>query len=221
VFHLGQPLNFMSAVTNLGSFSGVSLELIFLGLSIIVAVIYVLLVRSGNAASKFIGIIGLLLALVFGFITGHSYQIEAQITWNTYALAIVYLTSAFTLGGFVYLAAATVYKEDQAQVKKLGTLVLVIAVLQLISFIVYGVIVGLDKTDVVSFWILAVVLGSIVPVVIAGLLAFKEGSGNQIYVGLIAALLGGVGIRAFMWIAGTGWINSFSEALANRGLYPF
>jgi anaerobic dimethyl sulfoxide reductase subunit C (anchor subunit) len=221
VFHLGQPLNFMAAIANLGSLSGVSLELIFLGLAIIVGIIYVLLVRAENAASKFVGIIGLVLALIFAFITGHSYQIESQISWNTYALSIVYLTSAFALGGFVYLAAATVYKEDKDQIKKLGTVILVVVVLQLISFVVYGITVGLDKTDALTFWVLSVALGSIVPLIIAALLAFKEGSGTRVYVGLLGALLGGIGIRAFMWIAGTGWINAFTEAAANRGLYPF
>jgi anaerobic dimethyl sulfoxide reductase subunit C (anchor subunit) len=220
VFHLGQPGNFFAAVANLGSLSGVSLELIFLGLTIVVGIVYVVLVNGENAASKAVGVVGLVLAVIFAAITGHSYQIEAQLAWNNFGVTASYLFSSFTLGGFVYLATATVFKEDGAQVKKIALYTLVVAVLQLISFFIFGFAVGFDKLDVVSFWLLAVVVGSLVPIAIAGLFAFKDSQGATAYAGLAGALLGGIGIRVFMWIVGSGFISFFTDAAAYRSLFP-
>ncbi len=51
VLHLGQPANIMAAAANVFSFSGISVEMIALGLNVIVAVVYLLLARSGNEAA--------------------------------------------------------------------------------------------------------------------------------------------------------------------------
>ena len=72
VLHLGQPANVMSAITNLGSFSGISIELILLGLSALVALIYAILAKreGSDGARKAFGVIALILGLVFAFALG-------------------------------------------------------------------------------------------------------------------------------------------------------
>jgi anaerobic dimethyl sulfoxide reductase subunit C (anchor subunit) len=220
VFHLGQPGNFMQAIANLGSFSGVSLELIFLGLSIVVGIIYIFTVRAESAASKGVGAVGIILALIFGFITGHSYQITAQTTWDNFGLAFSYLTSALTLGGFLYLTTVAALKEDTASLKTPGIIAVVCAALQLISFFAFAAFAGFDKTDILSFWLCAVVIGSLVPIIAGAAFAFKGGQVTLVYLGFVGALIGGLAIRIFMWQVGGGFLNFFQEALLNRSLFP-
>jgi anaerobic dimethyl sulfoxide reductase subunit C (anchor subunit) len=221
VFHLGHPANVMSAVSNIFSFSGVSTELLLLGLSVLAGIIYVVLVNRDSGASKAIGGIGIVLALIFAISTGRSYMLDAQLAWNSITLVLSYAFSALAFGGFIYLAIAAALKDEEGAVKKLSIVALVLAVLQLVSFVAYGAFVGFDKVDVLTFWAGAIVLGSLLPVVAGGLLSFKQNTAAMAYLGLVFVFVGGIAIRVLMWAVGSGFLSFFNMAAENRGKFIF
>jgi anaerobic dimethyl sulfoxide reductase subunit C (anchor subunit) len=221
VFHLGHPSNVMSAVGNIFSFSGVSTELLLLALSVVAGVVYIVVVNRDLGASKAVGVIGIVLAIAFAVSTGRSYMLEAQLAWNSVTLLLSYATSALALGGFIYLTLAAIAKDEAASVKKLSIITLVMVVLQLISFIAYGAFVGFDKVDALAFWVCAVVVGSVLPVIAGWLLSFKENTSTMAYLGLIFVFVGGIAIRVLMWAVGSGFLNFFTTASQNRGKFIF
>ena len=94
VAHLAQPANIMAAAANVFSFSGISVELIMLGVNAIVAVAYVLTARGESAnATKIVGIVGIVTGVAMTFVVGNGYVMEAQPNWNTPALPFAYLGS--------------------------------------------------------------------------------------------------------------------------------
>lgn len=225
VVHLGQPANVMSALGNLGSFSGISVELILLAIATVVAVIYAFVAKEeGSGAGKALGVIALIVGLVFCWSFGSSYMIPARPNWNTLALPLAYLGSGLTLGGFVYLALLAAKKEEAPSIKKIAVFVLLAALVGVIGILAFGIMAGSSVMvdNSVLFWAGAVVIGGIAPLV-AAYLVWKNGSKSSfIYAGLAGALIGGLAFRALMWAVGTPAItNLFDVAANNRGLFPF
>jgi anaerobic dimethyl sulfoxide reductase subunit C (anchor subunit) len=221
VFHLGHPANVMSAVSNIFSFSGVSTELLLLALSVVAGIIYIFAVNRETTASKAIGVVGIVLAIAFAISTGRSYLLAAQLAWNSVTLLLAYAISALAFGGFIYLSLAVALKDADETVKKLSIITLALAFLQLIAFIAYGAFVGFDRVDILSFWLGAVVAGSLLPIIAGGLLSFKTNTTAMAYLGLVAIFVGGIAIRVFMWAVGSGFLNFFTTAGQNRGKFIF
>lgn len=106
VFHLGNPANIMAAAANIGSLSGISVELIFLGASAIMTVVYMMAVKRGASQSALtaFAVIAGILGAILAFVTGNGYVMESQAHWNTPLLPLCYLFSGLVMGGAVYLA---------------------------------------------------------------------------------------------------------------------
>ena len=85
MMHLATPRHAFAAVTHLLSFSGISVELIMLG------VVSALMAAYGAACLWFdnelarlvLGIAGAVAGVVLAFVTGHGYLISSKPTWNT------------------------------------------------------------------------------------------------------------------------------------------
>ena len=79
MLHLASPQNAFAALTNIFSFSGISIELMLLGLTFVVALAYAIVVkRLRNAlAAKALAVVGGILGLALGYFCGHGYVIEA------------------------------------------------------------------------------------------------------------------------------------------------
>jgi anaerobic dimethyl sulfoxide reductase subunit C (anchor subunit) len=221
VFHLGHPAHFMSAITNLTSFSGISLELIFLGLAVVADIIYLILVNTAKddtstGGAKALGVISIILAILFCFFTGHGYMLQSRVGWDNFFLPLSFIFSSFAIAGFLYMALD---KANEKGYKNLGIITLVAAILSLICFLVYGFMgMGVADTAGIAYMLLAVIIGGAATSIIGYLAAFKKaGNATFAYVGAVCAIIGGIFIRCFMWAAGTAWIAGFAQALANRG----
>ncbi|MDR2109268.1 MAG: dimethyl sulfoxide reductase anchor subunit [Coriobacteriales bacterium] len=226
IAHLGKPDHVMNAVSNLGSFSGISIELIFIGVSFVVAVIYAVLVRreGSEAARKAVGVIAAVIGLLFCWALGSSYVIASRPLWAVQTLPLSYFGSGLASGGFLFLALAAAFKSEAAELKKLGLFALIVAAIELIAFVAYGALSGAPAIadNALLFWGGAVVVGAVVPV-ISGYLIYRNAEKTTlVYAGLVGALVGGVAFRALMWVLGSGYLSSFFDVAANsRGLYPF
>jgi anaerobic dimethyl sulfoxide reductase subunit C (anchor subunit) len=221
LLHLGNPVNFMSAATNLFSFSPISLELIFLGLGVIVAVIYLVVVNREGGASKIVGICGIVVGVLFCYFSGHGYEvIGARPAWATPTVTLSYAFSALAIGGFMFLCLQAAFKDEAASIKKVGLIVLIVAVLMTILYIAYGATAPVGDNGTL-LWVGAVVIGGVISIA-AGVLVWLKSNVPMIYVGILAALVGGIAFRAVMWLAGSMYLPSFFDlASQSRGLFPF
>ena len=114
VLHLASPLHAISAVTNLLSFSGVSIELMLIGINFVVMAAWLILARreGSEAGLKWVGVVGIVAGLALGFFCGHGYVIEGQPTWNTNVLPLAYLGSSLACGAFLYGVLAVKFGDD-------------------------------------------------------------------------------------------------------------
>lgn len=207
VLHLGQPANIMAAASNIFSFSGISLELIALGVNVIVALVYLLLARGGSeAAAKVVAIIGIATGLILTFFVGNGYVMESQPSWNNVALPLAYLGSGLACGATLF--AALVGKDEEGQTK-MRNLVLGSIAIALVTFVAYAVTTSLTENTVVLFWVGVVVVGCVGS---GACVWFSQKHPLALWAAFVCTIVGGVCLRATMWLLGTGFLSFFATA---------
>ena len=226
VAHLAAPQNVMAAVWNLGSFSGISVELMLIGVACIVMFAYLVVLKRGanDTALKVLGALGIVAGLALGFFTGHGYVIEAQAAWNTEVLPFAYLGTSLAMGAFAYLVAAVAFKADAADVEKVGVPVCVGALIGALTSIAYVVAVGFDHAAEagIVLWGGIIVCGVVITAICGVLAALKKNIGGAYgvpVVGLLATLVGGLALRCFMWVMGGGFLSLFAVASTSRVVF--
>lgn len=221
LLHLANPANVMAAASNIFSFSPISLELIFLGLCALIAIVYVVLVNRESLASKILGVCGIVAGLIFCYVSGHGYEVIAvRAAWATPALSVSYLASSLTLGGFFFLLVQVLQKDEAASIKKISLIVLIIALLETVAFALYAATAPLGDAALIM-WIGGLVVGGLIAV-IAALLLWLKNISAMVYLGAIAALVGGCVFRVVMWMAASPYVpNLFDVAAQSQGLFPF
>ena len=167
VAHLASPLHAISAVTNLLSFSGISVELMLLGACFILGAAYLIVTREGEGGgAKVIAAISVVAGVAIGFFCGHGYVIEAQPTWNTETLPLAYLGTSLVLGAFAYAGVAWGMFKDKAADElggKLKVFVLAAAIVDAIGIVAYAAAIGFDTVGAhaMLFWIGAFAVGAL------------------------------------------------------------
>ena len=220
VAHLASPLHAISAVTNLLSFSGISIELMLLGANFILGVAYLVLVREENTggAVKAVAVLSVAAGLAIGFFCGHGYVIEAQPTWDTETLPLAYLGTSIALGAFAYAALAYAADKSDAAAELGGRMqlfVLASAAIGAIGIVAYAAAIGFDVagSQGVLFWGGVVVVGAICPVACGCAAITSVGKKSPLAFavsGGVCALVGGICLRALMWATATGFVNLFA-----------
>ena len=124
VLHLASPLHAISAVTNLLSFSGISIELMLLGANFVVMLAYILVRKRSNATTpvKVLAVLGIVFGLMLGFFCGHGYVLEGQPTWNSETLPLAYLGTSLACGAFLYGTIVALKGDEKEFGGKLGAL---------------------------------------------------------------------------------------------------
>lgn len=216
VFHLKSPENFMSAITHLGSFSGISIELMLIGTVTVCGVVFLIgVMRENVTLSKVFGVICIVLGLLLAYMLGSSYMIAARAGWNTILVPLCYLASSFALGGFVCFAVST-QKETQ---KVFGIVALAASVLAAAFAVAYGMTASALAASEGTFYFVVSAVGGALAAIAAYFIAFKGKSGAWIWIGLIGALACGLFIRMFMWVVGANMFDAFDIAIWQRALF--
>lgn len=220
VLHLASPLHAISAVTNLLSFSGISIELMLLGANFVVMLAYVLVRKRSNVTTpvKVLAVLGIVLGLMLGFFCGHGYVLEGQPTWNSETLPLAYLGTSLACGAFLYGTIVALKGDEKEFGGKLGVFTLGAAVVGAIGLVAYVAFLGIDaaSSQALVLWGGVVVLGIVATLVISGLGAFGGGKMPAIAVGvsgLACAFVGGLAVRSLMWLCATGYIDLFSHTV--------
>lgn len=214
VAHLAHPGNVMSAITNLGSLSGISLELIFLASTGVFGLVYLLMaIREIGSASarRAIAVICGILGVILSYVCGHGYVIEAQPAWNTEAVALAYAGTALASGAFAYylIASKSGELDDVAPAMRpacLGTGILCFVLVAVYIACVWSMASSIaPATAAIAFVASIGALACAVKV-------YKAPSEQYILIGLACAVIAGVAIRVLMWQLGVGYINFFGIA---------
>lgn len=230
VAHLASPLNAISAVTNLLSFSGISIELMLLGANFIAGAAYLVLTREGDggAAAKVCAGLAVVCGVAIGFFCGHGYVIDAQPTWATETLPLAYLGTSLALGAFLYaliagLAGQPAAKDSGSETAgelggKLWLSVLVCCACCALGIAAYGLFLGLDVAGAhgALFWGGCVIVGvaGVLACGIAGMTALAAKAPVPLAaVGATCAFVGGIALRVLMWSAATGYLDLFSHTV--------
>lgn len=205
VAHLAQPSNIMAAAQNLGSFSGISLEMIFLGVTVVLGVIYAIVAKGDKAGAgeKAVGVLALLSALVFCYVTGSGYVIEARAAWNTPLLPLAYLGSDLAMGAVLYAALA---KADAAKVR---IVVLVSAIVGAVLVALYAFGSGVMSAGGSTLGIVAVVCAVAGAVFAVLYWRAGEGAAKWAWAACACFLLAALFLRLAMWAGGTGVMDAF------------
>ena len=223
MMHLATPRHAFVAVTHLLSFSGISVELIMLG------VVSALMVAYGAACLWFdnelvrlvLGMAGALAGVVLAFVTGHGYLISSKPTWNTKKLPLAYTGTALVAGGFLYAAVSVATGGVWAMELPVKLLLAACAVFSAVTVAAYLGHLGMQtaKKNPTLFWVGIVVCGLVVPLACAAILLAPLPSMAFVAVaavGFVAAMAGGLSLRMLMWIVGAGFLFFFEDAQANR-----
>lgn len=223
MMHLATPRHAFAAVTHLLSFSGISVELIMLG------VVSALMAAYGAACLWFdnelarlvLGIAGAVAGVVLAFVTGHGYLISSKPTWNTKKLPLAYTGTALVAGGFLYAVVSVATGGVWAMELPVKLLLAVCAVFSAVTVAAYLGHLGMQtaKKNPTLFWVGIVVCGLVVPLACAAILLAPLPSMAFVAVaavGFVAAMAGGLSLRMLMWIVGAGFLFFFEDARANR-----
>lgn len=223
MMHLATPRHAFAAVTHLLSFSGISVELIMLG------VVSALMAAYGAACLWFdnelarlvLGIAGAVAGVVLAFVTGHGYLISSKPTWNTKKLPLAYTGTALVAGGFLYAVVSVATGGVWAMELPVKLLLAVCAVFSAVTVAAYLGHLGMQtaKKNPTLFWVGIVVCGLVVPLACAAILLAPLPSMAFVAVaavGFAAAMAGGLSLRMLMWIVGAGFLFFFEDAQANR-----
>ena len=223
MMHLVTPRHAFAAVTHLLSFSGISVELIMLG------VVSALMAAYGAACLWFdnelarlvLGIAGAVAGVVLAFVTGHGYLISSKPTWNTKKLPLAYTGTALVAGGFLYAVVSVATGGVWAMELPVKLLLAVCAVFSAVTVAAYLGHLGMQtaKKNPTLFWVGIVVCGLVVPLACAAILLAPLPSMAFVAVaavGFVAAMAGGLSLRMLMWIVGAGFLFFFEDAQANR-----
>lgn len=218
VLHLASPLHALSAVTNLLSFSGISIELMLLGATFVVVAVYLVLVRRGSAdagAVKAIAVIGLILGLMLAFFCGHGYVIEGQPTWNTNLLPCAYLGTCLACGAFAF-GLVWVFSGEGELPGWMRTSVFAAAALSALSALGYTVFLGAAAAvEPLLLWI-GVAACAIVGTVAAAVAVWRGSASSAkaaCAAGLTCAVVGGLSVRMLMWVCATGFVSLFAHTV--------
>lgn len=228
VAHLAQPKNAWAALTHILSFSGISVELIMLGVNCVLMAGYCLAVILdwSDMVRMALGIAGILAGVWLAFATGHGYLISSKPTWNTMKLPVAYTGTALASGGMLYLMVAKIMQAGTQVTDMLVIAVIVAVVFNIIALSVYLAHLGpkTARTNEQLYKIGLITCGIIVTAICAlalGIMTFAfEGSSiafaSIAFIGFAASFVGGLALRMLMWIVGAGFLSFFDHAKANR-----
>lgn len=225
MMHLATPKNAFAAVTHLLSFSGISVELIMLGVVCVFMVLYIgsALFFDSEALRLVLGLLGALSGVVLAFVTGHGYLISSKPTWNTKKLPLAYTGTAAVAGGFFYVSLVGFLGANSTIVSVLCWVLLGCVVFSAVFCLAWLRHLGAQRVQQnleLCRWGIGV-CGLVVPFTAAAALTLMPVNllfGAVATVGLVAALVGGIYLRILMWLVGAGFLFFFEEAQANRSV---
>lgn len=225
LLHLALPQNVMAAVTNIFSFSGISIELVLLGVTFILALIYAVVLKRdvSDNARNIVGVIGIVAALLLGFFCGHGYIMEGRPLWNTELLPVAYLGTALATGAFIFGGIQAAFGDESDDIPGMFAPYLAASVISLACAALYVVaVVSMGAFEgSAQLYGVAAVLCAVVALACALLLRKSEGgkSAAALWCACACSFLAGILVRCFMWALSNGFMELFTIAETTRTFF--
>ena len=230
VAHLATPRHAWAVITHIFSFSGISVELIMLGVTCLfmLGFIYCIFFGAPVLVKLSCALLGAAAGIYLAFATGHGYLISSKPTWNTMKLPISYMSTSLIGGSLLYLSIAGIIGASANASKYIAYLSLLcgcINVFALVAYIIHlGPIIAKTNKKLYGLGIVSCnVAASLVFPALLCLLALLV-SGNSAlftlvsFTGFACAFAGGLSLRMLMWIVGAGFLSLFDHARAHRSV---
>lgn len=216
VTHLEQPANIMAAAAHIFSLSAISVELIMVGCAALCAIVYLVLVVRGGAASaiKVVAALGVLSGVLLGFVTGSGYMMGSQPAWNTVLLPFAYLGTDLAAGAFICQFVAVMRACPDADLKNCSRMALAMAAVSFVACLAYAVF-AIANAEPMPLWEGAVVVAAACSVACAAAGCAKGAKPSFAASGILFACVAGVCLRCLMWLIGTGVVQLFDIAAAH------
>lgn len=219
LLHLAVPGNVMAAVYNIGSFSGISLELITLGIIFILAAVFAILQkRESEGALKVVAVLGVVSALLFMYFSGHGYVLESRPAWNTEMLPLAYLGTALASGVFAYglvLAFAKGEESDFCAFKKMALVAGVVCAVCCAAYAVF-LVGAVEVLPTIAFWgglVLFGIVGALGVGVFAGMKLEPANAKALMAGGFVVDLIAVFAVRVVMWQTSDCFLDLFATAV--------
>lgn len=199
--------------------SGIFVEAALIGILIVLAAIYLIMLvrKTGESGTKIVGVVTMVVAIIFPFMCGYSYMMEARQAWMTIALPLSYWATAAVAGAGVNLLLKAVAKDEAASVSFAGVLTVACSVVAAVCCVVFfayvGAWLGGAKAGCVA-WIAATFV-CIAIALVAGVLAMKKAD-SAVVAGAVSTAAGvvcAIAMRVAMWLVGTPLLDFFLQPL--------
>lgn len=217
LLHLASPQNVMAAVTNVFSFSGISMELILLGVCFVLAGAFAILVKreSSQVALRAIAVLGIVFGVLLLFFCGHGYVMASRPAWNTVTLPLAYMGTSLAGGAFAYGVVCVALKAGWEDAKALKLVLLACSVVCALTCAVYALSVAASSESSILLWVGVCGCG-VVGVLASGIAAYlKLDGGNAaliLAIGFALAVLAILAVRIVMWGTSAGYLELFDLA---------
>lgn len=225
LLHLALPQNVMAAITNIFGFSGISIELVLLGSTLVVAFIYAIILKRevSDTVRNVVGIIGIVLGVLLAFFCGHGYVMDGRPLWNIELLPLAYLGTAAAAGALVFGLIQTKLGDQPEDIAGLGKVFLGAAVLALVTvaaFVIFLAVNGGLVGSALAFAIATLVF-NVVALACAVTLLKAEPAKQAVFLGAGAAsaLVAGLLLRCLMWATSVGFLSLFEIAETTRTIF--
>lgn len=226
LLHLALPENVMAAVTNIFSFSGISIELVLLGITFILAFIYAIMLKreTVGTARKVVAVAGIVAAVLLAFFCGHGYVMVGRPLWNTNLLPFAYLGTALGTGGFLFACIQSKRGNAVEDVVALKTWYLATSVISAVTVAAYVVFLAASAglKDAALIYAVVALLGCVVALT-CGISFFLKPAENKVFaiacLGAVTSLIAGLAVRMLMWAVCAGYLELFSVATTTRAMF--
>ncbi|MBC2889885.1 dimethyl sulfoxide reductase anchor subunit family protein [Gordonibacter massiliensis (ex Traore et al. 2017)] len=217
VMHLSHVDRILEALNH--PTSGIFVEAAMIGvLCVILAVYFVLLVRgSSEKARTVVGVLALCVGVVFTYLCGSSYMMEARPAWMSVALPLAYFGTAASAGAGLNLFMKAVQKREGAAMSFSGLLAVIGGALGAVLAAAFCIAAGsylAEAQNGAIVWAVALFV-AVVAVIACGVLAMKQPKNALAWgaIALVAGVLAAIALRAAMWLVGSPFMNFFLVAL--------
>ena len=222
MLHLAIVENVMAAATNILSFSGISIELILLGVTCIMAVIYAIMLKreTSETSRKVVAVLCIIAGVLLAYFCGHGYVMDGRPLWNTELLPLAYMGTAFGAGALMFATIQLALKEEAEAVSGMRVWIIVgvaISLVTVLAYVIYLSTKGAMEGETFTFAVVSII-AAVAAIACAVVLA-RPGATPTLSVaaiGFICAIVAGVCLRMLMWAVSSGYLNLFEVAMTTR-----